>query len=778
MATTRPFAYNTGSPIAGTEQLGDLAIGIPTSGFIETGLEWWNGADEDLGYVICRPVPSDTQPTPIRNSWNPSSVGTGNSLSNNNFTVTNTGVLSSVISDRLVNGSKAMFTIKIEQSVTSGYIGFGRDSMNINSYVGSNDGNSIGFGSDGNFYYYGGVQASNLPTWGNSGDIVDVCIDLVYNKIYIRVNGANWNGILNEDPTSGSGSIGTAGLNNLYPALALFYGSATLLDKKTEIGGYYSLKVGSFTSILGNSTLEDNLISYAKCQGFNIIQLYDLYTVLNSTQLSNQLDSFLTKVYTNGLLPVAIMGSGRQGFDLVNSFEQTPGRVNQFWGVNKENEFWWYPQPETETFTDWIDSMNYVRTTYPHWHRSAYIANPTNSWGSSEAQDMIDAQIDVLEVTNYNSNKPDPNWSAFKNNQLVYLANAANTSGVIQKIAPLWSSESSFSGPYFSTYELPASVSAYNFDYDGISFTNKSKLNKVGFSIFMYSDLSFYVPSCPTLNIIPNGYTFLGQVLASVSFLRSSSLTDQSFVDLVNSKFGQNFPTAQVAKDWLTANGMWTSYGLIPTGMVLYLDASNATSYSGTGNTWYDLSGNGNNVTMQNSGSITWNNTGPIYFSTGVDGWFSNPSGNNMPIGDSQYTFIIWVQLDTNWSANGFMSIGTFYIGNESNAFRTGTTNQLINYWWGNDLSVNSSLSPTNAWFNAVAKYDGTTRSIWVNGSIVSSDVPGTGHNVTSSAIQIAKTLGSEYLYGNVAEVLIYNTSLSNSEIVQYYNATKSRFGY
>jgi len=63
MSTSRPFAYNTGSPISGTIQVGDLAVGIPTSGF--SGTEWWMGPDEDLGYVIAAPVSGDTQPTPI-----------------------------------------------------------------------------------------------------------------------------------------------------------------------------------------------------------------------------------------------------------------------------------------------------------------------------------------------------------------------------------------------------------------------------------------------------------------------------------------------------------------------------------------------------------------------------------------------------------------------------------------------------------------------------------------------------------------------------------------
>ena len=55
MSVSRPFAYNTGSTISGTIQVGDLAVGTPSSGF--TGMDWWNGADEELGYVIAYPLP-------------------------------------------------------------------------------------------------------------------------------------------------------------------------------------------------------------------------------------------------------------------------------------------------------------------------------------------------------------------------------------------------------------------------------------------------------------------------------------------------------------------------------------------------------------------------------------------------------------------------------------------------------------------------------------------------------------------------------------------------
>ena len=64
MSTSRPFAYNTGSAIAGTTQVGTLAVGTPTSGFTGNP-KWWNGPDEDLGYVIAAPQSGNTQPTPI-----------------------------------------------------------------------------------------------------------------------------------------------------------------------------------------------------------------------------------------------------------------------------------------------------------------------------------------------------------------------------------------------------------------------------------------------------------------------------------------------------------------------------------------------------------------------------------------------------------------------------------------------------------------------------------------------------------------------------------------
>lgn len=67
MATSRPFAYNTGSTITGTQQFGNLAIGTASIAYEDLdpgGLQWWNGPDEDLGYVIAFPVPGGDVHTP------------------------------------------------------------------------------------------------------------------------------------------------------------------------------------------------------------------------------------------------------------------------------------------------------------------------------------------------------------------------------------------------------------------------------------------------------------------------------------------------------------------------------------------------------------------------------------------------------------------------------------------------------------------------------------------------------------------------------------------
>ena len=282
-----------------------------------------------------------------------------------------------------------------------------------------------------------------------------------------------------------------------------------------SIVGYRALKVNNVFTFLGNSTEEDKHIQYALCQGFNIFQMYGLYVVFSDGTLSDKLDLFLSKLYAKGLLPVAIMGANTAGFNLVYNWETTPGRVNVFWGVNKENEFWRYPAAGTEDFGPWIGSINYINTVYPgRWHISAYIAyNTANPWGATEADQIISANIDVIECTNfitsYANGRPNPSVNSFLLDDLQKLADAAQRAGVIQDFVPLWNSigyhDSTnrvpvYQGPYFNLYSgstppnLTQPANTYDIDYAATAFANKTYVNKVGYCVFDYNSLISEIP--------------------------------------------------------------------------------------------------------------------------------------------------------------------------------------------------------------------------------------------------------------------------------------------
>ena len=256
MSTTRPFAYNPppNAVIAGTEQVGSLAIGVPTSGFTNNP-QFWNGPDEELGYVIAKPISGNTQPTPLF-SGAPSGqltlsstyIGNSMNLSNGNQTVHQFfGYVQSVLGQTLINGNdKVMFSVfcSLDAPATfpnGHYVGIGTTSMNYNgvtpdpynSYPG-NDNQSIGLNSGGEYWYNGTIQASGLPTW-TSGDTIDVAVSVINSKIWIRVNGGNWNNSPTDNPATGTGGQTIlGGLTSFYPVLCPSYeGTMTILNNAT-----------------------------------------------------------------------------------------------------------------------------------------------------------------------------------------------------------------------------------------------------------------------------------------------------------------------------------------------------------------------------------------------------------------------------------------------------------------------------------------------------------------------------------------------------------------
>jgi hypothetical protein len=298
MSTTRPFSYNTGSPIAGTIQVGDLAVGYPTTGY--TGMEWWNGPDEDLGYVIAQPVSGDTQPTPVPDdaiTLSPTYKGTDIALSNNNQTASQIFSYSqTVLGETIISGSnKVMFSVKYTSTnpsvgVGGHFIGVGLTTMNysgpFNGYPG-NDTNSIGFSDDGQ-YYFNGVGTTGYPTWTDS-DIIDIAI--AHGQYWwIRVNGGVWNNNPSANPATNTGGALMNGLTNFYPALCPYiYGTMEVLNNPTY--GY-----PSGYNFLGNVSAS---VGFFRTSGFNDSEFIDIANILLNENYINAPDAS-TGLTSNG----------------------------------------------------------------------------------------------------------------------------------------------------------------------------------------------------------------------------------------------------------------------------------------------------------------------------------------------------------------------------------------------------------------------------------------------------------------------------------------------
>ena len=286
----------------------------------------------------------------------------------------------------------------------------------------------------------------------------------------------------------------------------------------------------------------------------------------------------------------------------------------------------------------------------------------------------------------------------------------------------------------------------------------------------------------------PNGPEdlLLTNYVCHIGFHRTGTKSDLEFVKLVRKIANNNtFVTGVQAKQWLNSNGYWTSWpGALPTGMVLYLDAGFTSSFAGTGsNTWFDLSGKGNHGTLQNGATFSSENGGSIVFD-GVDDYVSFASVTDIPIGNESYTISAWFNSDEMPSDRGFIGWGEFGNVNQVNAWRlrnNGGNTSFRHYWWGNDLDFDTPTQlSTGVWYHGLVTYDGTTRSMWINGEFVGSDTP-VGHNVGSAAnltVGVTAQFLGEWFDGKLSQIIVYNRGVSSAEVEMIYSSGKNRYGY
>jgi hypothetical protein len=167
MSITRPFAFNTGTTIGGTSQVGDIAVGTSDQNYSGNlgGVPWWMGPDEELGYVIAIPISGNTHPTPIPGVTASLGFYRTNTLTDNAFID-----LSQYVANK--NGTPQTFTTASDASIWLTNNGF------WNSYVSP--------------VLY--LDAGNVGSYPGTGT---VWTDLIGGKVFNLINGPGY------DPTNG-----------------------------------------------------------------------------------------------------------------------------------------------------------------------------------------------------------------------------------------------------------------------------------------------------------------------------------------------------------------------------------------------------------------------------------------------------------------------------------------------------------------------------------------------------------------------------------------------
>ena len=242
---------------------------------------------------------------------------------------------------------------------------------------------------------------------------------------------------------------------------------------------------------------------------------------------------------------------------------------------------------------------------------------------------------------------------------------------------------------------------------------------------------------------------------------------------------------------------MSNNYGpkIVTDGLVLCLDAADRNSYPGSGSTWYDLSGNGNNGTFGPGAAaptFSSGNGGSLVFDGSDD--YLGGNLNYSPTTYPNFSVEAWVYGDS-WiidnsyrgvlnRSNGVNHDFSVYISSSSHdtnsagemaSWVINTSNSLIQH-----RSTNLILQ-TGTWNYCVWIFnDGTGFTYYLNDNNSATNNTNTTRRktVTSSPYNVGKWVGGGYTWdGRISNVKFYTKALSADEVRGNYNATKGRFG-
>lgn len=310
---------------------------------------------------------------------------------------------------------------------------------------------------------------------------------------------------------------------------------------------------------------------------------------------------------------------------------------------------------------------------------------------------------------------------------------------------------------------------------------------------------------------VVTGYNQPTQVgsVGNVQFWRTQTFSDSEFLDLANYVKRQaggdpDLATASAAVIWLNSNSYYTNWTpstttttttspsnqIISSNLFVHLDASQSASYPGSGSTWTDLTGNGNNATINGA---TWLDTDSgIFDLDGSNDTISIPHVSQLSLSTSaQRTVQVWVKFDALPESGkqvpvfGKLSNASGFDGYWGGLFsNTGTVRCVTNGTAVQRISTSTLTVTTNTWylFTFVSQITGTsnTTKVYINNTEYITAAHGTDSYGETNPLYlgfIGSGVGSLYLNGKIGACYFYTSGLTSDNVLTNFNATKSRYG-
>ena len=220
---------------------------------------------------------------------------------------------------------------------------------------------------------------------------------------------------------------------------------------------------------------------------------------------------------------------------------------------------------------------------------------------------------------------------------------------------------------------------------------------------------------------------------------------------------------------------------IVSSGLILYLDASNPSSYPGTGTTWFDVSGNSANATIFNSPTYSTSNGG-YFIMDGVNDYIT-PSASVLGTNTTQTIWYKWngvnqaIGLANLISTNGNDGYGMFMNDGSNSGTAGDRIVGIIPFNSYNGGGITSPLSST-IWsqITMIRNTSAAAMQWYINGIYNAG-----GNQFANGADTVLPftlgTSGFPFAAGNLGAAMLYNRALSAVEVLQNYNATKTRFG-